>query len=113
VIFGMPQQVIRSGAADLVLPLDEIARAIQRGVGSAIQEATGAAGTLQEGARMSEQDKLSTRAEDFLALFNKGAEFTRELLKENERLRSRLAAVTDRQESARATRETGRSCAAS
>ena len=49
---------------------------------------------------MSEHDKLSTRAEDFLALFNKGAEFTRELLKENERLRSRLAAVTDRQESA-------------
>jgi two-component system chemotaxis response regulator CheB len=33
VIFGMPQQVIRSGAADLVLPLDEIARAIQTGVG--------------------------------------------------------------------------------
>jgi two-component system chemotaxis response regulator CheB len=33
VIFGMPQQVIRCGAADLVLPLDEIARAIQRGVG--------------------------------------------------------------------------------
>jgi len=50
---------------------------------------------------MSERDgKLSSRAEDFLALFNKGAEFTRELLKENERLRSRLAAVTDRQESA-------------
>src|SRR5260221_3960898 len=50
---------------------------------------------------MSEQDsKLSSRAEDFLALFNKGAEFTRELLKENERLRGRLAAVTDRQESA-------------
>jgi len=44
VIFGMPQQVIRSGAADLVLPLDEIARAIQRGVGSAIQEATGGGG---------------------------------------------------------------------
>jgi two-component system, chemotaxis family, protein-glutamate methylesterase/glutaminase len=33
VIFGMPQQVIRCGAADIVLPLDEIARAIQRGVG--------------------------------------------------------------------------------
>ena len=50
---------------------------------------------------MSEHDsKLSSRAEDFLALFNKGAEFTRELLKENERLRSRLAAITDRQESA-------------
>jgi len=50
---------------------------------------------------MSEHDsKLSSRAEDFLALFNKGAEFTRELLKENQRLRSRLASVTDRQESA-------------
>jgi nitrate/nitrite-specific signal transduction histidine kinase len=49
---------------------------------------------------MSEHDRISSRAEDFLALFNKGAEFTRELLKENERLRSRLAAVTDRQESA-------------
>ena len=50
---------------------------------------------------MSEHDsKLSSRAEDFLALFSKGAEFTRELLKENERLRGRLAAVTDRQESA-------------
>ena len=41
VIFGMPQQVIRSGAADLVLPLDEIARAIQRGVGAATVDATG------------------------------------------------------------------------
>jgi nitrate/nitrite-specific signal transduction histidine kinase len=50
---------------------------------------------------MSEHDsKLSSRAEDFLALFKKGAEFTRELLKENERLRGRLATVTDRQESA-------------
>jgi nitrate/nitrite-specific signal transduction histidine kinase len=48
---------------------------------------------------MSEHDsKISSRAEDFLALFNKGAEFTRELLRENERLRSQLAAVTDRQE---------------
>ena len=41
VIFGMPQQVIRSGAADLVLPVDEIARAIQRGVAGAVREATG------------------------------------------------------------------------
>jgi two-component system chemotaxis response regulator CheB len=41
VIFGMPQQVIRCGAADLVLPLDEIARAIQRGVGPAKKESTG------------------------------------------------------------------------
>jgi nitrate/nitrite-specific signal transduction histidine kinase len=49
---------------------------------------------------MSEESKLSSRAEDFLALFNKGAEFTRELLKENERLRSRLAALANRTESA-------------
>jgi two-component system chemotaxis response regulator CheB len=35
VIFGMPQQAIRSGAVDWVLPLDEIPRAIQRGVGAA------------------------------------------------------------------------------
>jgi two-component system chemotaxis response regulator CheB len=32
VIFGMPRQVIRCGAADLVLPLDEIARTVQRGL---------------------------------------------------------------------------------
>jgi hypothetical protein len=50
---------------------------------------------------MSEPDsKLSSRGEDFLALFSKGAEFTRALLKENERLRGRIAAITDRQESA-------------
>jgi len=32
VIFGMPQQAIRSGAVGLVLPLDQIAGAIQRGM---------------------------------------------------------------------------------
>ena len=32
VIFGMPQQAIRSGAVDLVLPLDKIPAAIQSGV---------------------------------------------------------------------------------
>ncbi len=49
VIFGMPQQVIRSGAADRVLPLDEIARAIQRGVGSAMKDAGGGAAASGEG----------------------------------------------------------------
>jgi len=48
VIFGMPQQVIRSGAADLVLPLDEIARAIQRGVAGETEEATGAGRRLPQ-----------------------------------------------------------------
>ena len=36
VIFGMPQQAIRSGAVDMVLPLDEIAGSIQRGVGAPV-----------------------------------------------------------------------------
>ena len=35
VIFGMPQQAIRSGSVDRVLPLGEIAAAIQNGVGGA------------------------------------------------------------------------------
>jgi two-component system chemotaxis response regulator CheB len=33
VIFGMPQQAIRTGAVDVVLPLGEVATAIQRGLG--------------------------------------------------------------------------------
>jgi two-component system chemotaxis response regulator CheB len=55
VIFGMPQQVIRSGAADLVLPLDEIARAIQRGWSGRRSVARGRRGRSWKGARMSEQ----------------------------------------------------------
>jgi transcriptional regulator with GAF, ATPase, and Fis domain len=38
-------------------------------------------------------DDVTRRAENFLELFNKGKEFTEELLKENQRLRYRLAAV--------------------
>lgn len=40
------------------------------------------------------------RADEFLGLFRKGAEFTKELLEENQRLRRRLAAVEDRQQHA-------------
>ena len=47
---------------------------------------------------MSEDDKnIFSRAEEFLALFNRGADFSRELLEENARLRERpgrLAATT-------------------
>ncbi len=45
------------------------------------------------------------RAEDFLALFEKGADFTRELMQENERLRSELATIADRNERAARTPE--------
>jgi two-component system, chemotaxis family, protein-glutamate methylesterase/glutaminase len=45
VIFGMPQQVIRCGAADRVLPLDEIARAIQGGIGERKSDETGSGAT--------------------------------------------------------------------
>ena len=50
---------------------------------------------------MRETDQsLFSRAEEFLALFNRGAAFTRELLEENKRLRERLMRFADRQESA-------------
>lgn len=38
---------------------------------------------------------LTSRAEEFLQLFKKGAEFTQELLRENERLRYRLLALEE------------------
>jgi len=45
-----------------------------------------------------DESNLFARAEEFLSIFRKGAEFSRELLKENERLRGELARVHDRQE---------------
>ncbi|MCA1733082.1 MAG: diguanylate phosphodiesterase, partial [Acidobacteria bacterium] len=38
-------------------------------------------------------EDVSRRAEKFLELFNKGKEFTEELLKENQRLRYRIASM--------------------
>ena len=50
VIFGMPQQAIRTGAVDQVLPLDQIAGAIQRGLARpAASELAEAAGAAREG----------------------------------------------------------------
>ncbi len=47
-----------------------------------------------------DRSKVLARGEEFLQFFNRGMEFTRELLKENERLRLELAQVEGRQESA-------------
>jgi hypothetical protein len=43
---------------------------------------------------------IQRKAEEFLTLFRKGADFTKELLRENERLRRRLVSVEDRQHAA-------------
>ena len=40
------------------------------------------------------------RAEEFLTLFRKGADFTKELIAENERLRRQLASIEHRQHAA-------------
>ena len=47
-----------------------------------------------------EHNELFSRGEEFLTLFKRGADFTRELLVENERLRSSLARVEDEQTAA-------------
>ena len=44
--------------------------------------------------------KLFERADEFLSLFKRGADFSRELLRENERLRAEILHVHDRQETA-------------
>jgi nitrate/nitrite-specific signal transduction histidine kinase len=50
---------------------------------------------------MSEREKdLFERADEFLAVFRRGAEFTRELLEENARLRRRIVEIEDRQQGA-------------
>ncbi|MDH3519143.1 MAG: GAF domain-containing protein [Myxococcales bacterium] len=54
---------------------------------------------------MSEEKKIFGRADEFLALFKRGAEFSKELLVENERLRTELARLEDRQNSAAQTPE--------
>ncbi len=47
-----------------------------------------------------EEKGVSSRAEEFLQVFKKGAEFTHELLKENERLRFRIVELEEAQRSA-------------
>jgi len=47
-----------------------------------------------------DDQKRTDRAEEFVQLFNRGAEFTREIIRENERLRVDLVQIRDRQESA-------------
>jgi len=49
---------------------------------------------------MSDEKKVFGRAEEFLTLFNQGAEFTKELLHENERLRHELHALHEGQRQA-------------
>ena len=48
----------------------------------------------------SDRGNLFGKGEEFLSLFTRGAEFTKELLRENERLRARVMEVEDKQESA-------------
>src|SRR5690606_23910580 len=53
---------------------------------------------VSEGSGMSEKrEGLFSRAEEVIGLFRKGAEFTQELLRENERLRRELARVEGQQ----------------
>jgi hypothetical protein len=47
-----------------------------------------------------DRSELSTRGEEFLQLFHRGMEFTRELLRENEGLRRRIVELEDEQQNA-------------
>ena len=64
---------------------------------------------------MSGDDHLFSRADEFLTLFKRGAEFTRELMAENERLRraARSASRTEQQTAAQSDWSSGRSSARS
>lgn len=52
-----------------------------------------------------EAESIFSRAEEFLQLFKKGAEFTQELLKENERLRYRVLQLKEEIKTLRKSRE--------
>jgi len=52
-----------------------------------------------------DRNDLFKRGEDFLQLFSRGAEFTKEILLENERLRGKLAALEEEQAAASKTPE--------
>ncbi|MCB0220488.1 MAG: GAF domain-containing protein [Chrysiogenetes bacterium] len=56
---------------------------------------------------LAERDELHDRAEDFLNHFKKGAEFTQELLQENERLRYRLVQLEQENRSLQAVAPAG------
>jgi GAF domain-containing protein len=47
-----------------------------------------------------ERSNLFARGEEFLSIFKRGAEFTKELMRENERLRHKLVSVEEEQQSA-------------
>jgi hypothetical protein len=53
-----------------------------------------------ERVRYEPRRQLQRRAEEFLGIFRKGADFTKDILRENERLRRQILSVEDRQTTA-------------
>ena len=45
---------------------------------------------------MSDEKNIFSRAEEFMQLFKKGADFTQDLLKENERLRFKIVQLEEK-----------------
>ena len=97
VIFGMPQQAIRTGAVDV-----GVAARRDRDGDPARGAAGEGLGSEPEGVGMSDERRhnLFARGEEFLTLFRRGAEFTKELLRENERLRHQLVEHEQEQQTA-------------